>query len=273
MTLRHLPTLQRHQTADVVTWIDPVLRDNGVLIAFSERGGGCSGSPFSTLNLASHVGDDPHDVDENRRRLMDAHGLGELSDDLVMSQQVHGVVLAEVTAADAGWGARAEEGRSAVTQTDALMTASPRLPLLLCFADCVPLIIVAPGPRIAVVHAGWRGALGGIARSSASTLASSAGCSPSELSVYIGPHIGACHYEVDGSTMSQFVHSFGTVARAESGGLDLGSAVAVSLTSAGVDPCKIATLGTCTAETIDRFFSYRAEAGRTGRHGALACIL
>jgi copper oxidase (laccase) domain-containing protein len=28
----------------------------------------------------------------------------------------------------------------------------------------------------------------------------------------------------------------------------------------------------CTAERTDAYFSYRAE-GRTGRHGALACIL
>jgi copper oxidase (laccase) domain-containing protein len=73
--------------------------------------------------------------------------------------------------------------------------------------------------------------------------------------------------------MSQFVNTFDTVARAESGGLDLGAAVTVSLRSAGVDPCNIAGLGVCTAETTDRFFSYRAEAGLTGRHGALACIL
>jgi len=73
--------------------------------------------------------------------------------------------------------------------------------------------------------------------------------------------------------MSQFVNSFGTFARAESGGLDLDAVVTASLDRAGVTPCNIARLGSCTAETTDRFYSYRAEGGNTGRHSALACIL
>jgi copper oxidase (laccase) domain-containing protein len=123
------------------------------------------------------------------------------------------------------------------------------------------------------VHAGWRGALVGIAGKAARELASEAECDTDLLRAYIGPHIGACHYEVGSEIMSQFVNVFGTFARADSGGLDLGSVVAVSLIDAGVDPCNIASLGECTAETTDRFYSYRAEAGLTGRHGALACVL
>lgn len=73
--------------------------------------------------------------------------------------------------------------------------------------------------------------------------------------------------------MSHFVNAFGTVARADSGGLDLGAVVNASLVDSGVDSCNITALGICTAEATDRYFSYRAEGGRTGRHGALACIL
>jgi YfiH family protein len=204
---------------------------------------------------------------------MDAMGIGELRDALVMAEQVHGTVSLEVDERDAGRGAYAAGRIPAVAGTDALSTAVARLPLMLCFADCVPVVVVAPGLRVSVVHAGWRGAIGGIAGLSARSLAAAADCSPSRLVAYVGPHIGACHYEVDVNILSQFVEAFGTVARAESGGLDLGSAVAVSLTQAGVDPCNIASLGTCTAEATDRFFSHRAEAGLTGRHGALACIL
>ena len=73
--------------------------------------------------------------------------------------------------------------------------------------------------------------------------------------------------------MSQFCNTFGTVARAVSGGLDLDAVVTASLVDAGVAPCSIARLGTCSAEATDRFFSYRAEDGRTGRHAAFACVL
>lgn len=42
---------------------------------------------------------------------------------------------------------------------------------LLCFADCLPLIIVSPTGRFAVVHAGWRGAYCQIASRAACALA------------------------------------------------------------------------------------------------------
>jgi YfiH family protein len=178
-----------------------------------------------------------------------------------------------VTDDDAGAGGWPTSERPPLTGVDALVTAAPGIPLLLFFADCVPVVLVAPGPAVAVVHAGWRGALGGVAANAATELATVAGCDASELLGYIGPHIGACHYPVDETILSQFANTFGTVARAKSGGLDLDSAVRSSLTDAGVSQWRITSLGACTAEETERFFSYRAESGMTGRHGALACVL
>jgi YfiH family protein len=178
-----------------------------------------------------------------------------------------------VNAPEAGSGAFAATGGPPLPRTDALLTCEPDTPLMLFFADCVPIVLVAPGPCVAVVHAGWRGALVGIAERSVLELARAASCYPSEIDAYVGPHIGPCHYEVDERLLSQFVNRYGTCARAESGGLDLGFVVAASLQTAGVDSRSIAGLGTCTAETNDRFYSYRAEAGRTGRHCALASVV
>jgi YfiH family protein len=255
-------------------WTDDVLRQStGVVIGFSQRVGGVSKAPFASLNLASHVGDEPAAVDENRRRLLDALALGEYREWLTMAEQVHDCHIALVDDASAGAGAFANRGRDPLARTDALMTRDAGVPLALCFADCVPIILVAPGPAIAVVHAGWRGALVSLVGSTAIELANLAGCEATALTAYIGPHIRACHYEVSPEIMSQFVNTFGTFARASSGGLDLDAVVSASLDRAGVAPCNIARLGTCTAEATDRFFSYRAEGGRTGRHVAVACIL
>ena len=255
-------------------WIDEaLLGDEGVIVGFSERGGGVSTPPFDSLNMASHVGDEPAAVDENRRRMLSSLGLEEYRDRLTMAEQVHCDRIALVDSADAGSGAFAERGPLAVAGTDALITREFGVPLALCFADCVPVILVASGPAVAVVHAGWRGALGSLPGRTALELARVANCEASAVTAYIGPHIRSCHYQVSPETMSQFVNTFGTLARASSGGLDLDAVVSASLERAGVAPCSIARLGTCTAETTDRFFSYRAEAGRTGRHAALACIL
>ena len=80
-----------------------------------------------------------------------------------MAEQVHGDRIALVDAGSAGSGAFALGTMPPLAGTDAVMTVEPGVPLLLCFADCVPIILVAPGPAVAVVHAGWRGALGSLA--------------------------------------------------------------------------------------------------------------
>lgn len=263
------PTLTRVEHAGVVAWSDERW---GAVVAFSERGGGVSAPPFSSLDLAAHVGDDPELVDENRRRLLAAL---ELEDDrarLVMAQQVHGDRIAVVDESDAGAGALAAGGKPPIPSTDALVTTATDVPLALCFADCVPVALIAPSGGVAVAHAGWRGALVSIPGSTARALAREAGCGCSDLAAYIGPHIGSCHYQVGPEILSQFCNTFGTVARADSGCLNLDAVVTASLVDAGVAPCSIARLGTCTAEATDRFYSHRAENGRTGRHSALVCL-
>ncbi len=266
------PSLSRVTNGAVSYWTDRRLLEAGVTIGFSERTGGASAAPFESLNLAAHVGDDPRAVDVNRSRLLDAAGLSDYRECLTVPEQVHGDRIGIVSTCDAGAGAMATGGREAVRATDALVTSAPGVPLLLCFADCVPVVLVAPGTAVAVAHAGWRGALASLPGKAAERLASEVGCKSSAVLAYIGPHIGACHYDVGDEIMSQFVNAFGTVARADSGGLDLDAAVTASLVDAGVAPCNIARLGMCTAEATNRFFSYRAENGRTGRHSAFACV-
>jgi copper oxidase (laccase) domain-containing protein len=184
-------------SSSVRVWADESLeRDSGVVVAFSERGGGVSGVPFDGLNLAAHVGDDPAAVDENRSRLLGALGLEACRDRLTMAEQVHGERIALVDAKSAGSGAFAVGTMPPLAGTDAVMTVELGVPLLLCFADCVPVILVAPGPAVAVVHAGWRGALGSLAGRTASELASVAACEVSELAAYVGAHVRACHYQV-----------------------------------------------------------------------------
>lgn len=267
--------LSRVETGGITYWTDPVLEaEHGVVIAFTERGGGVSESPYASLNLAAHVDDDPAHVDANRTRLLGALGLAHARDRLVVAEQVHGHDISLVDAAHAGAGAYAAHGAPPVTATDAMITSVAGLPILMCFADCVPIVLVAPGPTVAVVHAGWRGALAGLPGMTARALSESASCETHELTAYIGAHIGRCCYPVGEEILSHFAHAFVTVSRAEStDGLDLGAAVTESLSREGVKTCSIAHLGVCTAENTERFFSHRAEGGLTGRHGALACIL
>ncbi len=270
----HPASLVRVDRGGVVVHTDEhLLATTGVLIAFTERSGGVSAAPYDSLNLASHVDDDPHAVDVNRDRLFDALGLKALRGRLVTAEQVHGEHVQHVTAAHAGAGAHAAAGMPPVPGTDALFTTEPGLPLMLFFADCVPVVLVAHAPQraVAVVHAGWRGALASLPGRVALSLATEAGCDPSSLFAYVGPHIRRCCYEVDETLLSQFCNNFDTIGAVD-GHLDLAAAVRESLTRVGVAESRIVESDQCTRDHTDRFYSYRA-APVTGRHGALAVII
>ena len=272
----HEPRLSRSAVAGVTFWSDEVLTSRtGIVIAFSERVGGVSEPPYASLNLAAHVGDDAQAVDENRSRLLSALGLPGLRDSLTCAEQIHGGHVELVTAAEAGSGAWATGSRAPVAGTDALLTMETGVPLMLFFADCVPVVLAGfgrSGRGVGVVHAGWRGALAGLPGSAARSLASALGTDCSQIVAYIGPHVCPTHYPVGEEILSQFEARFGTVSRACSGGLDLKAAVSTSLAEAGVPMSAQCCLDACTAEHTDRFYSYRAE-HQTGRHGALAAVL
>ena len=255
----------------VATHVAPSLfAESSIGVAFSERSGGVSAGPYASLDLALHVGDDPHAVDTNRDRLLATLGIGSLRDRLTTAEQVHGIAVVEVGPEFAGSGSYAARGRPPVRAADALWTRERGVPLLLLFADCVPVVLARPSvPAVAVVHAGWRGAAIGIVGAAARTLAGLPG--EDDLVAFVGPHIGECCYEVGADCVSHFGNAFVTITAAAPR-LDLGAAVAEDLKRSGVPKERQWHLGICTAHNTDRFYSYRSE-GRTGRHGALAVIL
>lgn len=262
--------LARIESRGVTFHTDSALRvASGISIGFTERTGGVSVSPYATLDLAAHVDDDPTAVRENRRRVLSAIGADAFAERLTTAEQVHGTRVAHVTADNAGCGADPLEGPGPVLGADALWTTDTGVPLMLFFADCVPVVLVSESPRaIAVVHAGWRGALGGIVGDTVRALDTALG--GATITAYVGPHIGACCYEVDPLLVSQFANMFVTIPRA-SDRLDLAAAVAEDLDRAGISRERQWHLGICTAHNTDRFYSYRAE-GRTGRHCAFALL-
>ncbi len=279
MPAQHTPNLEALTRAGVRALMDPELRASwGILIAFTQRTGGRSSAPYSSLNLASHVGDDASSVDDNRSTLLEALDIEPLRSRLTMAEQVHGLRTREVAGASAGMGAFARLGEAPpLPETDALITAEPDTPLLLCFADCVPVIIVAIRPvrAVAVVHAGWKGALGRLPASAAVLLARRAGCEPSDLVAYVGPRIGPCHYPVGEDLRSLFVSQFPNAADTIApprDRLDLGAVVSQTLSEVGLPRDSVFVADICTAENTDSYFSFRAE-GVTGRHGALAAVL
>lgn len=240
---------------------DRAAAGSGVTFCFTERTGGVSARPFQSLNLGTKGGDDPSAVRENRRRVLSAMGAPDLFETLVLPSQVHGDTVAVV---DGGpLPAAIEEGADAV-----VCTVPDRAVMLLC-ADCAPVVLVVQG-GFAVAHSGWRGTLAGIAGAAARVLARATGRPCGEMAAYIGPHISADAYEVSPELAARFAERFGERAVAGERHLSLAACIRASLGEAGVPGDRVVDAGLCTAAHTDRFFSHRAEHGRTGRHGAVA---
>ncbi len=240
----------------------------GVSFAFTERTGGVSEPPFATLNMGNAVGDLEAAVAENRRRAMCALGIPErYQANLIAPKQVHGTEVCVVK--DSSPESIRELRSFVLAGCDAVVCCTSGVPVLLCFADCLPVVLVS-SHAFAVVHSGWRGTFGRIAARALDVLCREAQVAPHEVMCVIGPHIAAQNYEVSDDLMRQFVDEFGEGVRAASGGLDLAEAVSVTLEAAGLEPSHITVSDISTPEHTDRFFSYRAEQGCCGRFAALA---
>lgn len=259
---------------------DALALKTGVRVAFSGRSGGVSEHPYDGLNLGSHVGDDLSAVVENRRLLL--HALDADGARLVMCNQVHGTDLVEIHQDGEGELGAACERALSPKGADGLVVGLPNVAALLCFADCAPVVIVSPTGRFAVAHAGWRGAVAGIAGKAARSLAAQdLACQSFEdeaealasYNAYIGPHIHEECFETGEDVSARFSDAFGESCLADARHVSLARALEVDLTRAGLSAERILDSGVCTRCSYEDFFSYRASGGVCGRHGALAVRL
>ncbi|MBP2639932.1 MAG: laccase domain protein [Firmicutes bacterium] len=247
----------------------------GIRHGISTRLGGVSSLPYMTLNLGMHTGDYPVKVQTNRQLFCNAVGVNYRS--VVSAQQVHKDTIAIVTQADAGKGVDCYA--DALCETDALVTANPDIPLLLLYADCVPVLFFDPVQRvIGVAHAGWKGTVAQIAVKTLTTMQECFGSRSADCLVGIGPSIGPCCYEVDDGVINPLragFHDWEDVAAIHGERrwmLNLWEVNRRQLLENGVLAANIAVAEVCTSCNNELFFSYRAEGGCTGRIGALISL-
>ena len=252
-----------------------VFPEDQVIHAISTRFGGVSKAPYDSMNLALHVGDDAADVIENRRRFLGMLGLH--FDRLTTPEQVHGDHIVRVGEAEAGRGRLSYV--DAIPETDALMTDVPGVPLMLCFADCTPILLFDPEHRAAAItHGGWKGTVRSIAAKTVRTMADAFGTRPEDCIAAIGPAIGPCCYEIGDEVAEEFRKAFPRFADEiieENNGkirLDLWNANRLQLEDAGILPARIDVAGACTSCHARTFFSYRAEGPATGRIAAVMAV-
>jgi polyphenol oxidase len=254
----------------VITYTFESLAGLPVRAHVSTRHGGVSPAPWNTLNFSIFRGDTPERVQQNQERLAAALGIAPTA--IIRTRQSHGTGVAKVDAAQAGQWQEA---------CDALITDSPGLPLMLVFADCVPLVLYDPTHHaLGVCHAGWRGTINGAAAITLWALQAAYDTNPADVRVGIGPSIGPASYEV-----GEDVVALAQVKLPEADSLfsypngpdqkpyfDLWQANVRQLVEAGVPAAQIEVGGIDTAQTTHDFFSHRAEQGRCGLFGMVAWL-
>ena len=232
------------------TGVDNLLRLEALLgsarAVFSTRLGGVSEGPYESLNLGVLTDDDEDRVRHNRGLL--AQALGRERRSVAMGHQVHGAEL-QVRNRIAP-----EEGLSRV---DAQVTTSPDLTPLVLVADCVPVIVAAPG-AVAAVHCGWRGVAAGILTRAVEQVRELGG---GPITAAVGPAIGPCCYEVGPEVLDRF--------GARGPTLDLPGHVKAELRRLDVD---VHVAGLCVSCNPELFFSHRRDGGITGRQAGLAWL-
>ena len=228
----------------------PLLEHAGVRHGFFTRQGGTSAGIYEGLNAGLGSSDDPGAVFENRRRIADA--MGGRPDDLAACYQIHSAIT---RVADGAWHGERPEG-------DAVATATAGVICGVLTADCAPILLSDPKAGVvAAVHAGWKGALGGVIDSAVSAM-DALGARPGRTVAVVGPCIAKGSYEVGIDFMERFTRDDPRSERFFAAGIasdkrlfDLPGFVLYRLQQAGVGEAAWTGHDTCADETL--FFSNR----------------
>lgn len=216
--------------------------------SFTNRNGGLSLPPYSSKNLAFHVGDDQEVVRGNRELVEADFG------PTIYMNQVHGDSVVVV------------DGIPTVEVTaDALVTTQSNIALAVLVADCIPLLLWDEAKScVAAVHVGRRGLVSGIAEK---TIEIMRAMGASDIHALLGPSICGRCYEVGADIFQGVVEAFPDAESRTSNGsfaLDLPRALYFQLTRMDV---RVIASKKCTVEDLE-FYSYRRD-GITGRQAGV----
>ena len=247
---------------------------NLVVNVFTTRTGGVSRTPFDNLNLAYNIGDKENHVAENRKIILDALSIDYRT--AVTAQQVHKDKIALVRKEDKGNGAFKYSKR--IAKTDALITDIPGIPLLMCYADCVPIFILDPVKKaIALIHSGRKGTELELTLKTLFKMKKTFETNPRSCLAAIFPSIGSCCYcikeenKINDYWLNEEKYNGEPISMKNKSGrsLDLKKANHLQLIKAGLQEKNIFVSEICTAEHPEIFFSYRRDKGNTGRMAAI----
>lgn len=230
---------------------------NRVQAFTTTRLGGNGHTPYDSLNLAQHVGDNPADVFANRAHLKRLLGYRA---EPVWLEQVHGTEVVNAGNCDSS------------IVADASISTSPGKVCVVMTADCLPVLFCdKQGRAVAAAHAGWRGLADGVLEATVKCLCDELACPASDILAWFGPAIGASAFEVGDEVRDAFIsrHDVAPAFVATRAGhwlMDIYAVARRRLAVAGVED--ISGGQYCTYTDAEHFFSYRRD-GECGRMASL----
>jgi polyphenol oxidase len=245
-----------------ITWlkVHQWERYDGLLHGFIGRRGGKSVGPYAGLNASYRVGDDAKTVSQNVCDMKQVVGIHDGR--IITMKQVHGDHIIEVK----------DRNIKEAGEADGMLTREQDAFLAVLTADCVPVLFIAADRKMAaVVHAGWRGSVAGIAAKMVHFLNAEHGITPEGVETAIGPAIGPCCYEIKEDVSRPLIDRWGKIAhgcvenREGKTFLDLRRLNRLILEQSGVPSTQIFDVSPCTSCAPEDFFSYRREGKGTGR--------
>ncbi|MDE6378526.1 MAG: polyphenol oxidase family protein, partial [Duncaniella sp.] len=142
--------------------------------------------PYAGFNVCHYTGDTPAHVAECRSNLAQAFGTDVAH--LIIPRQTHSTSVLSIT--------DTLPTPEELKGVDGIVTTRRDIIIGVSTADCVPLIMIDPvGGVTAAVHAGWRGALGGIATEALRAM-KQLGAQPARITAVMGPSICRDCFEV-----------------------------------------------------------------------------
>lgn len=157
----------------------------------------------------------------------------------ISAEQIHGAGVARVGLPDAG---------KVIPGVDALITREKGITLVIRVADCGPVWLhCAKTGAVGLAHSGRKGTELGVVQATVRAMKNQFESDPRAMMALLGPCIRPPHYDVD-----------------------FASEILRQLKAEGVS--EIVDCGLCTASDPGRFYSYRREKGKTGRHFAVLSL-
>lgn len=243
------------------------------ITAFSTtRAGGVSCGTYASFNANHYCGDNPVHVAQNRRMLCEE--LGILEKHLIVPHQTHHTRIQNIT--QEFLELPDSERQQLLEDTDAVVTALPKVCVCVSTADCIPVFLYDRQNKVvAAIHAGWRGTCARIVEHTLDYLIEAFGTRPCDVKAVIGPGIGQDAFEVgdevyrafekEGFSMDEIARLYPAREVPFKWHIDLWKCNQMQLLDKGVISQNIQIAGICTYSQSDKFFSARRLGIRSGR--------